>query len=112
MAERMLLTNARILTCSGDPAEKPLDGDVLIEGNRIARVATGRLDVDPASALVADLRGATLLPGLGDAHTHISWPLDFVFDHAGVAATPPGGDMLHAAAVTATFPYSGSPLTV
>src|SRR5258708_7931169 len=112
MAERMLLTNARILTCSGDPAEKPLDGDVLIEGNRIARVATGRLDVDPASARVADLRGATLLPGLGDAHTHISWPLDFVFDHAGVAATPPGRHMLDVGAAARTFLESGYTLII
>src|SRR5258708_30982592 len=94
MAERMLLTNARILTCSGDPAEKPLDGDVLIEGNRIARVATGRLDVHPPSARVADLRGATLLPGLRDAPTHISSPLDFVLDHAGEAPTTPGPPQL------------------
>ncbi|MFB4309721.1 amidohydrolase family protein [Actinomadura sp. GTD37] len=107
MAERTLLTNARVLTCSGDPAERPFDGDVLIEGDRIARVAPGRLEVDPASVRVADLRGATVLPGLGDAHTHISWPLDFVFDHAGVAAAPPGAHMLDVAAVVRTFLESG-----
>ncbi|MFA1546276.1 amidohydrolase family protein [Actinomadura chokoriensis] len=107
MTERTLLRNARVLTCSGDPAERPFDGDVLIEDDRIARVAPGRLDVDPASARVADLRGATVLPGLGDAHTHISWPLDFVFDHAGVAAAPAGAHMLDVAAVVRTFLESG-----
>jgi imidazolonepropionase-like amidohydrolase len=105
MTERILLRNARVLTCSGDPAEKPIDGDVLIEGNRIAKVAAGRLDAVPAR--VVDLHGATLLPGLGDAHTHISWPLDFVFDHAGIAAEPPGKHMLDVAAVTRTFLESG-----
>ena len=110
MAERTLLANAQLLTCSGDPDEKPFDGDVLIEGNRIARVAAGRIDA--ASARVVDLDGATVLPGLGDAHTHISWPLDFEFDHAAVAATPAGRHMLDVAAVTRTFLESGYTLII
>jgi imidazolonepropionase-like amidohydrolase len=112
MAERTLLTNARVLTCAGDVNERPFDGDVLIEGARIAKVAPGRIDVDPAAVRVVDVRGATVLPGLGDAHVHISWPLDFVFDHAGVAATPPARHMLDVAAVTRTFLESGYTLII
>ncbi|WP_106398795.1 amidohydrolase family protein [Actinocorallia populi] len=104
MAERTLLTNARVLTCSGGPHEKPLEADVLIEGERVAAVAPG---IGTDSARIVDLRGATVLPGLGDAHVHLSWPLDFVFDHAAVAAADPGPHMLDVAAVTRTFLESG-----
>jgi imidazolonepropionase-like amidohydrolase len=112
MAERTLLTNARVLTCSGDIHERPFDGDVLIEGNKIAKVVSGRLDVDQAAVRIVDAKGATVLPGLGDAHVHTSWPLDFVFDHAGIAATPPARHILDVAAVTRTFLESGYTLII
>ena len=100
---RTLLRNARVLSCNGDPSERPADGDVLDEGTRIAAVSRGRLEVDEASARVIDVGGATVLPGLGDAHTHISWPLDFVFDHPEIAAMPDDEHALEVAAVVATY---------
>ncbi len=112
MTERTLLANGRVLTCSGGPDERLLDADVLLEADRIVAVGPGRLDADPASARVVDLGGATVLPGLGDAHTHISWPLDFVFDHAAVAAAPEGKHLLDVAAVTRTFLESGYTLII
>jgi imidazolonepropionase-like amidohydrolase len=111
-ASRTLLRNGRVLTCDGDPTERPLAREVLVEGNRIAQVADGAIDVDEGSTRVVDLHGATVLPGLGDAHTHISWPLDFVFDHDGVAASPPAQHALDVAAVARTFVESGYTLII
>jgi imidazolonepropionase-like amidohydrolase len=101
--DRTLLSHARVVTCSGDASERPFDGDVLLDGERIAGVFRGRAPVDPASVRTVDLAGAALLPGLCDAHTHISWPLDFVFDHPEIAAMPDDEHALEVAAVVATY---------
>ncbi|HKY66534.1 MAG TPA: amidohydrolase family protein [Acidimicrobiales bacterium] len=110
--DRTLISHARVVSCSGDPTERPVDGDVLIEGDRIAGVFPGRAPVDPASVREVDVAGATVLPGLCDAHTHISWPLDFVFDHPEIAAMPEDEHALEVAAVVRTYLRWGYTLLV
>jgi imidazolonepropionase-like amidohydrolase len=108
----VLLTGARVVACSGDPAERPVEGDVLLDGDRIVEVFRGRAPIERASVEVVDLAGATLLPGLCDAHTHISWPLDFVFDHPEIAAMPDDEHALEVAGVVRTYLRSGYTLLV
>jgi imidazolonepropionase-like amidohydrolase len=109
---RVLLADARVLSCSGDPAERPVDGDVLLDGDTIVEVFRGRAPIDPAAVAVVDLAGATVLPGLCDAHTHISWPLDFVFDHPEITAMSDDEHALEVAGVVRTYLHAGYTLLV
>jgi imidazolonepropionase-like amidohydrolase len=66
-------TNVRIFDGSGAP---PFAGEVLVQGNRIARVnrlASGARSLPVAGAMVVDGAGCTLMPGMVEAHTHFSW---------------------------------------
>ena len=107
MAARTLLADARIVTCSGDPTERPFDGAVLLEGDRIVDVFRGSAPLDPGPVEEVSLAGATLIPGLCDAHTHISWPLDFVFNHPEISAMPDDEHALEVAGVVRTYLRSG-----
>ena len=69
----VLFTNVRILDGSGD---YPYSGEVLVQGNRIKQVGRGGRAFASSSGnghTVIDGNGATLMPGLCDAHTHFSW---------------------------------------
>ncbi|CUU55281.1 Imidazolonepropionase [Parafrankia irregularis] len=112
MTERTLIRNARIVTCSEPPAGVIADGDILLDGDRVAEVSAGRLAVDEHAVRVVDVRGAAVLPGLGDAHVHLSWPLDFVFDHVSVANAPAAPHALDVAAVARTYLESGYTLVI
>jgi imidazolonepropionase-like amidohydrolase len=65
-----LFTNVRILDGSG---ANPISGSVLVRGNRIQQVARGGAGIAPSGATVIDAAGATLMPGMCEAHTHFSW---------------------------------------
>jgi hypothetical protein len=66
----VLFTNVRILDASG---AAPYGGEVLVQGNRISRVARAARALPTAGVTTVDGGGATLMPGLVEAHTHFSW---------------------------------------
>ncbi len=67
----LLFTNAQIFDGSGRP---PFAGEVFVEKNCIEAVSDGASRIDRRDAEVIDCRGRTLMPGLVEAHAHLSWP--------------------------------------
>jgi imidazolonepropionase-like amidohydrolase len=66
----VVFTNVRILDGTG---ENPYSGSVLVQGNRIRQVGRSTAPIAPGGATVIDGAGATLMPGMCEAHTHFSW---------------------------------------
>jgi imidazolonepropionase-like amidohydrolase len=66
----VLFTNVRILDGTG---QLPYAGSVRVQGNRIAAVGRPNAAMPSAGATVIDGAGATLMPGMCEAHTHFSW---------------------------------------
>ena len=70
----VLFTNVRILDATG---EQPYSGEVLVQGNRIKQITRGSSrfsqPMTSSGATVIDGMGATLMPGMIDAHLHLSW---------------------------------------
>jgi imidazolonepropionase-like amidohydrolase len=70
-ASSTLFTNAQIFDGTG---RAPFRGEARVTGNRIDAVSGPNARLDGAGAEVIDCRGATLMPGLVEAHAHLSWP--------------------------------------
>jgi imidazolonepropionase-like amidohydrolase len=71
---RILFTNVAIFDGTG---AAPYPGEVLVEDSRIAAVARAPARLDRGSGAVVDGGGATLMPGMVEAHAHLSWPCAF-----------------------------------
>jgi imidazolonepropionase-like amidohydrolase len=68
--DRTLFTNVTVLDCTG---AQPYAGEVLVQGNRIKQVGKSGKGLPRQGARVVDGGGATLMPGLIEAHGHISF---------------------------------------
>ena len=55
-------------------AQPPFNGEVLVDGNRVAAVARRGNAIPRGGAELVDGGGATLMPGMVEAHAHLSWP--------------------------------------
>ncbi|NML05879.1 amidohydrolase family protein [Sphingomonas sp. G-3-2-10] len=69
---RIILKNGRIFDGSGSAS---FTGSVLIEGDRIAQVGRGNEGlIGAGDAEIVDCAGATVMPGMIEAHGHLTWP--------------------------------------
>jgi len=67
---KVLFKNVNILDCTGAP---PFAGQVLVEGNRIKAVAPQGTPIAADGAQAVDGGGATLMPGLIESHSHLTF---------------------------------------
>ena len=82
----ILFKNTRIFDGSGT---EPFPGDVLVKDNRIVAVSrAGAAATSVSEAVVVDGAGATLMPGLTEAHAHLSWPSSVERFVAGMSLPP------------------------
>ncbi|MGB9769620.1 MULTISPECIES: amidohydrolase family protein [Caldisericum] len=64
----LLIKNAKVYTVTQGVLE---NGNILIEGNRIKRVSSEKIDVDETNTKVLDAQGKLIFPSFIDAHTHL-----------------------------------------
>ena len=67
---RILFTNVNVLDCTG---AEVFPGQVLVEGERIKIVASAGMAVASDGATVIDGGGGTLMPGLIESHSHLTF---------------------------------------
>src|SRR5215467_9321277 len=68
----LVLRGGRIFTGTGAPAK---EGTLVIERNKIAKILPPDSADWPKDARVIDVSGKTVMPGLIDLHTHVTYPL-------------------------------------
>jgi imidazolonepropionase-like amidohydrolase len=66
-----LFTDVKIFDGSGAPL---FPGEVLVRGNRIEAVARGDEKLPRESVRIVEGAGRTLMPGMVEAHCHLTWP--------------------------------------
>lgn len=80
-ADKAVLINDVYLFDGGSTERDDIRSNVLVVGNRIQSISTSAIEVDAAYELtVIDGAGKTLMPGLIDAHSHITLTLPTMMD--------------------------------
>jgi imidazolonepropionase-like amidohydrolase len=69
----LVLRNGRIFDGTGAPARA---GTLVMERNKIVKILPANSTDWPKDAQVVDVSGKTILPGLIDLHTHLTYPLN------------------------------------
>ncbi|MHA1566169.1 MAG: hypothetical protein ACTSX7_12720 [Alphaproteobacteria bacterium] len=67
---RTLFTNVSVLDGTG---ADPFAAEILVEGNRIKKIAKDGAKIAPEGAALVDGGGGTLMPGLIESHMHVSF---------------------------------------
>ena len=94
----VLFTNVRVIDATG---AQPYPGEVLVQGNRIARIGRGTRSLPTTGVTVIDGAGATLMPGMCEAHTHFGWTNSKTLD--AIQKMPPEEHTLWAAQVAKLY---------
>ncbi|MGD0239380.1 MAG: amidohydrolase family protein [Streptosporangiaceae bacterium] len=68
---RIIFTGGQVFDGTGTP---PVPGDVVVRGDRIESVRPGGGAVAEAGDRVVDCAGATVMPGLIESHSHLTFP--------------------------------------
>ena len=98
----ILFTNVKILDGTG---QNPYSGSVRVQGNRITQVSRSAASASGGDALIIDGAGATLMPGMCEAHTHFSW--NDTATLAGIQAMPLEEHVLWCAKVAKRYLQAG-----
>ncbi len=69
--QAVVFTNVRLFDGTGSP---PFAAELRVDGNRISAIARDGASVPREGARVIDGLGGTLMPGLTEAHAHLTWP--------------------------------------
>jgi len=100
--ESTLFSNVNIIDGSGDA---PFAGHVLVVGNRIEKVAGSTDGLEEQAGTVIDGQGKTLMPGLCDAHLHLTWNDQPTLEH--ITLMPPEEHLIHSINVAKTVLDAG-----